>query len=352
MPNFRLLAAAAACALAACSAGSTPPLAPRAAARIPSRASVPVFNDIPPRLQWEHNYGYCGEVSMISAGLYYGQYASQYTARALASNETPQNRERSQLLVGVNAAHAAARMHLAATVWNTANERNTDAFLAWVKKNVLLDRPVIIGVYNNEYRLYHNTNPHSGDSEYDHVVPVVGVTSVGPGYNPRDTITFSDNGLWGPPTPYLFTYRFASFQRDRVQANAKNGPLYSLANDGRNYGIAITGVLDRDRETVPVRVATSVNYEKPAIGKQSNVRPKPMPLVLTVTVWNLRPGTAYVLYRYDRFSSVPDGRFNAGAARASQRWAFRAGPSGQYVVTQRIMSDDVAVYRAVPATAP
>ncbi|MCX7218504.1 MAG: hypothetical protein NTY70_06060, partial [Burkholderiales bacterium] len=28
---------------------------------------------IPPRHQWNVNYGYCGEVSFISAGLYYGQ---------------------------------------------------------------------------------------------------------------------------------------------------------------------------------------------------------------------------------------------------------------------------------------
>jgi hypothetical protein len=40
-------------------------------------------NNIPPRLQWEANFGYCGEVSLISAGLYYGQYLSQYDARAI-----------------------------------------------------------------------------------------------------------------------------------------------------------------------------------------------------------------------------------------------------------------------------
>ena len=42
-------------------------------------------NDIPPRLQWNSNDVYCGEVSMISAGLYYGQYLSQYDVRAIAS---------------------------------------------------------------------------------------------------------------------------------------------------------------------------------------------------------------------------------------------------------------------------
>ncbi len=44
---------------------------------------------------------------MISAGLYYGQYVSQYTARAVASDDTPQYRRRSQLLLGGNDRHAA-----------------------------------------------------------------------------------------------------------------------------------------------------------------------------------------------------------------------------------------------------
>ncbi len=41
--------------------------------------------DIPPRYQWNANNGYCGETSFISAGLYYGQYCSQWKARDIAS---------------------------------------------------------------------------------------------------------------------------------------------------------------------------------------------------------------------------------------------------------------------------
>ena len=47
--------------------------------------------DISPRLQWNENNGYCGEVSLISAGLYYGQYLSQYDARSLACDGGSQN---------------------------------------------------------------------------------------------------------------------------------------------------------------------------------------------------------------------------------------------------------------------
>jgi hypothetical protein len=40
--------------------------------------------NIPTRLQWEENDGYCGEVSLISGGLYFGQYGSQFDTRVMA----------------------------------------------------------------------------------------------------------------------------------------------------------------------------------------------------------------------------------------------------------------------------
>ncbi|HEX6565658.1 MAG TPA: hypothetical protein VF020_15315 [Chthoniobacterales bacterium] len=108
-------------------------------------------NNIPPRLQWEANYGYCGEVSLISAGLYYGQYLSQYDARAIASRDKPQSHYASQLLLGVNDKYAASQMHLEAIEWNYAKENNTNSFLQWVKENVVAGYSVAIGIYMNQW---------------------------------------------------------------------------------------------------------------------------------------------------------------------------------------------------------
>jgi hypothetical protein len=203
---------------------------------------------------------------------------------------------------------------------------------------------VIVGVYTNEYKFYGKTNPNAGDSSYDHIVPVVAVG--------RGNVTFSDNGLWGPPRPYLFTYPYSSFARTRAQANARAAPQYSLPAGVRNYGIAIVGVSDPGHETLPVRVDTSVNYEKPKMRDHSSVRPKAMPLVLTITVSDLKTGAAYKLYRYDGFSAVPDESFNANAARASKHWAIRLRAGSSFAVRERIMSDQVVVYRAVPSSGP
>jgi hypothetical protein len=314
------------------------------------------MNDIGPRYQWENNYGYCGEVSFISAGLYFGQYISQYQARAAATN-APQYDYRSQLLLGGTDMRAARHMHLAATEWDRQTQHNSAEFLAWIKHNVMLGYPVAIGLYTNDYRFYGDRNKKAGSPEYDHIVPVIGVEGNPgkPGYSPDDTIVFSDNGVLGPgpkKAPYLFHYRFGPFQRSREQANAPSAPWYSLPDYGKNFGAAITGVMDEDNETVPVRVTTSANDEIPQIARGSNRRPTPDPLTLTVTVSGLRNGEKYVLYRYSTLGTIPDVAFNAHAGQASGRWSFVGTPSGSYVITEHIMSDDVAAYRAVPANAP
>jgi hypothetical protein len=299
--------------------------------------------DLPPRLQWNANFGYCGETSMISAGLYYGQYVSQYTARSVASDGTPQNENKSQLLLGVNDAHAAIRMHLKFRTWDTKAERNTGEFLRWVRGNVERAYPVIIGVYTNERRFY---GKGGGDPLFDHIVPVNAVDS--------STLTFSDNGLWNPTGKprFNFTYPFATFAKTRRQANDPQGPIYSIASGGTNYGIAIRGVADADGETLPVQVTTNVNWERPVMQNHSNVRPRPMPLTLTIVVSGLQPGVAYKLYRYDQLGRIPDGHFNAKAANAQESWSIKLSSGGSYTMTESIMSDDVAAYRAVPASAP
>lgn len=317
-------------------------------------------NQLPPRIQWNANYGYCGEVSLISAGLYYGQYISQYDARALASNNTPQNRSSSQLLLGVNDVSAAKAMHLTTTTFNTAKQTNTASFLTWVKSNVTAGYPVVMGIFMNQSRFHGTKNLNAGDAEYDHIVVATGITSthslVGPAvYYSNDVIRFNDNGLWtGTPSGLpqnAFSYSFGTFPATRQQANAKTRPVYSLRN-GPNYGLAVTGIIDLSHETVPVRLTTSVNAELPRIVNGSNIRPAAKPVTLTITVSSLNPGTTYNLYRYNSMANVPDSNINANAAKAAQKWTITIPSGSTYTMTQTINSNATAVYRAVPVGAP
>jgi hypothetical protein len=316
-------------------------------------------NNIPPRLQWENNHGYCGEVSLISAGLYYGQYMSQYDARAVATKNAPQSS--SQLLLGINDVYAAQQMHLKYIAFDTDDEESSDDFLAWVKQNVVKGYPVVIGVFINQYLFDEGKKP--GDDEYDHIVPVNGIDTnhpfSDPNYYADDKVYFSDNGLWplGGPAVYMYNYACGPFQLSREQANAPTSPIYSLPlctpdNTVGNYGIAITGVADVNGDTLPVRITANLNYEKPDIANKSNTRPSPTPLMLTITVSNLVPNVKYTLYRYNALDSVPESNFNAKAHQAYESWNFEITTGTTYVTTEMIQSDEIAVYRAVKASAP
>ena len=322
--------------------------------------AVTVANDIPARVQWNANFGYCGEVSFIQAGMYYGQYVSQYDARTLASPGVAQNLERSQLLIGVNDVATAARMHLNGVAWTPQPSPDPAPFLAWVKGNVARGYPVVTGVYTNNFKFDGLTDPNAGNTEYDHIVTVVGVASrtaiVSPAtYAADDLITIEDHGIWNDPgaaPTFRFTYAFGGFTATRQQANAPSAPVYSLSNDTPNYGIAITGVADTDRVTLPVRLKASANAEAPTMANNATARPASSPLTLTVTVSNVTPGVAYNLYRYTAMTSVPNVGFNAAAAQAAQKTAFTIASGSTYTTTVTIASSDVAVFRAVPATAP
>jgi hypothetical protein len=313
-------------------------------------------NDVGSRLQWMHNSGYCGEVSLIAASLYYGQYISQYDVRALVSKDQTGG----SLLLGVNDAEAAEKLHLKYEEWNTEAQENTDQFLVWMKQNVVNGYPVAIGVYANQTLF---ETGFQGDPDYDHIVSVSTLTSSHPLNDPTyygtDQVGFSDNGLWeNQNTPvYFFNYSFDPFQASRKDANAATAAVYSLPictlnNNVVNYGIAIQGVADLNGDTLPVRIQTDYNFEDPSIGRQSNKRPLPMPLNLTVTVSNLEPLVPYNLYLYNNLESVPESDFNAHASQAYKKRSFEIRDGSTYTIVDPIQSDEIAVYRCVKASAP
>jgi len=367
--TFGLLALCAGCA----GAGRLSPAIGPAASAAAAGPLREIRNGITVRLQWMHNFGYCGETSLISAGLHYGQYVSQYDARRIAHPAIAQNLKGSELLLTQNALTVARGMHLSAVGWD-GSDRSSAAFLAWVKQMTERGYPVAIGVYLNENYFYGSSDPRAGDAQYDHIVPVLAVRThhavTDPRYYPDDALVFSDNGLndpasapgprpgkWRPLLWYQYAYAFGAFARTRSQANRPAAPVYSLPLTGpsplpADYGVAVTGVADPQGETLPVSLQTSKYYEWPPIGKRSSVRPRSEELVLTVTVSGLQVGRAYTLYRYDRFDRVPDADFNRHSGSASAQWSIRLRSGSTYTLQQRIRSDQMAIYRAVPSDGP
>ena len=312
-----------------------------------------------PRQQWNANFGYCGETAFVVAGLFFGQYLSQFEARAVASGSASQSAEGSQLLLGVNDGAFAARSHLEISHWPGGTGAE---FLAWIRGHVRQNHPVIIGLYANQRRFYGRLDPQAGSPEYDHIVSVLGVlpgaqtgAAAGPG-GPDWELLFSDHGLLDADLAgnslYRFQVPFSSFARTRSQANQGQAPFYSLPAGTPAYGVAVLSVKDRRRDTLPVRISPSSSSEIPEIANGSSLRPAGRPLELTITVTGLRPAQPYRLYRYDSLAAIPEGAFNAHAGAAARQWSLSI-PSGTSIsLKDRIRSDAVAAYRAVPLSAP
>ena len=302
-----------------------------------------VAQPVEPRLQWNANFGYCGETSFISAGMRFGQYTSQWTARALASPHVPQTRASSQLLLGGNDLAAARRMRLSAVAFDTGNRDTPARFLGWVKSRFVRGDVVIIGVDNN-VRILGEPIPGQVGS-YDHIVPVLGIGESAP----SDTITISDNGLHnvGSNYPFVYTYRFSDFPLSRRAANLLGGPIYSLALGSAHYGTAVTGILDPKHETIPVRLTSSFDGE----GLQNQARlvspPTPSRIRLTAHVRIPDVTRSYTVYMYDRFSKVPTSDFAAHSANAVNSWTIPAHSGKHWRVAVSALSSDTRVFRAV-----
>lgn len=325
--------------------------------KFPAILSVVIFRilalsawsiDLPPRKQWNANGGYCGEASLISAGMHFGQYCSQFTARKAASPHAKQSDRKSQLLVGVNDRRAAKAMKLEAQTFNFAGQNSTAEFVSWIKGCVARGYPTAIGVFLNSAR-FDEDSPV--DEEYDHIVMVTGMDGKkSPG---AGVIRFGDHGLYAPDDHSVFPFSLplARFLHSRSSANNPASPIYSLKDQPPHYGIAITGVADRDGVTIPVRLTASRNDE-PEISDRSNAPPPTAPLRLTATVSIPDQSVAYKLYRYESFEKVPVRAFNANADKAAQVWNIPPRGGASFKVSHDTHTGATVVFRAVPASAP
>lgn len=179
---------------------------------------------------------------------------------------------------------------------------------------------------------------------------------------------------------------------------AANGNGTAPIQGPHDYAFSVTGPLDSEGVTLPVLLsirraeslhdglwqanpwdansspAAGNNYETPYIGGPvgtcnrgncvSNTQPPPMLLELQATVSGLKRGTEYNLYEYDFPSltgadtgasaalAVPTENFNAHASSASHVTRFTATSSTYTSALIQIDSTRIAVFRAVPVSAP
>lgn len=231
---------------------------------------------VTPFYQWENNDGYCGEVSLMIAGLSSGQWMSQFNARLICGTGLSQSgptgacaahrntpNYNAQLLmedpgtgvtgsqVFADAAQCMSNSRLVGATFDysgqPAGAAGYQQYMAWVKAQVIAGNQVSVAVLING----------GGDPQYDHEVAVIKIgtnhSPSDPTYYPDDVIYFDDHGVYTlsgnqftsnpaiPPgagsdqsgcTPYIFGYSFESLGQTRQDANKRNAQGYSIILPG------------------------------------------------------------------------------------------------------------------------
>ncbi len=328
------------------------------------------FRTIAQKQQWNTNFGYCGETSFIAAAMFNGMYMSQYDLRKYISISGTQSNQEDQLLLGEpNEIKAANIFKFTYERWSDStmykNSTSTSTFINWANQYTSTNIPVVSAVYLKSTLI---EDGEDANDEYDHIISLVEC-------NPN-TIKLCDNFLTKSPestertfnlTPdtIIYTYQLPTFIRNRDDA-LDSSSVYSLPlSDSTtgivNYGIALTGIVSSEPKLIRIQITTS-DYEINEMEEGEN-EPRPIPntMHLVLHLYNLNPNETYYLYRYMLPELVPTSHFNSSytnyvsntnSNKISRTTLNYPSFSMDRQLSVTIQSNEIALYRCVPSTAP
>jgi hypothetical protein len=274
-----------------------------------------VHMDIPARIQWVHDGGYCGACSIQSIALYFGAYISQDMVRkSVGDNE---------ILFGFNLTDALDALGFEYEQWNESDPQpQYEAFLVWNKYHLSNHSPVIIAVY---------TGPDSPWG-YDHIIPVVGFTSWD-----VDTFHNEDELMFNTLASLVTNTRTFAEVWDTSDYEGLCGATYSICVPaGHDRGTAVTGIKDDNDESYPVYISIEETSE-PLVENAVIFEGE-------ITISGLTAGDQYRLLRYNDHTNVPSSGF------ASSDYDVETPISADgdtYTVTDTFMSNSEAIYRCI-----
>jgi hypothetical protein len=306
-------------------------------------ALLPLFNlaallDLPPRYMWgwgPGTSGYCGSVSIQTAGLFHGNWVTEDAIRGTSGGHNANH----QILIAYgkdmnNPATSAAAVCKAlafnCTIWNydKANSPQSAAFVTWAKAAIDAQHPVIMGLYWVE----------ESDADYDHIVPLVGYE--------KDMLLFND--LHSNATQRV---KLSNFIKTRKECKGATLPsqqesfTFCLPKKV-DYGLSFDGNADKFGVLLPARMSVS-SWTEPDYSKEDGLHQHPVELKANVTVAGLEVGGEYSLLRYDDHTMVPDSGFLTSSF--VEKTEFTAA-STTYLHALSFMSNATAIMRCVPSS--
>jgi len=290
-----------------------------------------VLLDIRPREMWgwfDNVDGYCGECSFQSVLLYYGNYVSQEEVRYADGNK--------ELLVAVNDETAAKALRLDYEEWDY-NQRTpqSSAYLSWVKKNIDEGIPIISGWYIRE-------RTGTGDSDYDHIMPIVGYEISG------SAVTgIYHNDLYLNSHTYTAYSELFATRKECTQSSSPKRPYdYCLPTDV-DYGLAVFGNADPNGETYHTKLNIG-NWNEPDWGEEDNIHDRPITMQVSATIYGLTPGQKYTILRFDDAKAIPKANTGFRSGSWSMQYSFTAKDTTHFFDDlDPIQSDGTYFFRTV-----
>lgn len=263
---------------------------------------------VPGRYQYDGRSGFCGEVSLQMLMLEYGVWIPQEAARAAGSNDPYKD-----LLPGEDYNRALKKLKVR---FEEFKGRGYKQFFGWAKRHLMNGTGVVEVAYIKG----------GAFSEYDHVMPMVGIKTTTTKYSNNDIVyvhtNYDDDPIQRRVGDYWCTRsnkkdswtKAGCVPKDTEWGHAIKGPVY--------LGIGPPVELE-----VPSR-------KEPGLGKSVEFNGK-------LRIRNLTPGKPYKVYKITSLSKVPNS--SEGVIRGIKPKSFNATKS-HHVMKVKFSSNTLAYF--------
>ncbi|CAF1196281.1 unnamed protein product [Didymodactylos carnosus] len=264
------------------------------------------------------------DISCTFVALYYGSWISQNIIRQINGGE---------LLLGIGSEkRTLSTLLLNYIEWNNNKTKQSQykQYCLWLKQNLIKGYPCIITVYLDG----------ENDKDYDHIIPVIGIDyQIKNVYNKNDVLYF--HNLY---QNQIIKSRINTMMSTRKLCKKRTYDGGCIPRD-ITYGLAITGITDKNHLTLPIRLYVN-SWDEPNI----SLGARPKILHGTIVISNLIPNRKYVLLRYDTYKTVPTSGKESKFLKSKYdyRYEFQAiGNTWTFNDSNGIHSNGSTYYRCV-----
>lgn len=314
-----------------------------------------VGRDATPREQWAISGGFCGALSIQTIAMTYGYWVSEDLIRKAAPDHGQGghgNSVEGYEILHSNIEDAMDNLGLTYNSWDWKGEAHPqgEKYLGWMKSQLLNNFGVVQFVLckGDAHSCYDG-------SPYDHIEPFYRLYTNHP---LNDTTVYDDDivahtsdyapdgventGYYRPMGSLLDDLEMQGNCKD-AQAGWGYNEMYPCIYSDLTYGYAITGLVDKNSNTVPVNLAVD-SISEPDIRRGEAAAN----FTAHLTVSELEEGSQYTIYRWDDYKTFPRDGDYASSDFAGKHDFSAESTTYKWNDATSFLSSGSVIYRCVP----